>query len=78
MDFSIIDDDIDLENDELHIGFNIIGLNDIKYEPISGADYTFHEVINDVKQKAFNYHNFNFIYEKVNSSEIFLRLVIIS
>ena len=53
LDFSIIDDDIDLENDELHIGFNIIGLNDIKYEPISGADYTFHEVINDVKQKAF-------------------------
>ena len=74
LDFSIIDDDIDLENDELHIGFNIIGLNDIKYEPISGADYTFHEVINDVKQKAFNYHNFNFIYEKVNSSEIFFKV----
>ncbi|MBD74993.1 MAG: hypothetical protein CMM96_05880 [Rickettsiales bacterium] len=72
--FSISDDLKILENDKLHIGFNFIGLNEVKYEPILGYDYTFYEVPSDVKKEAPNYHKFNFIYEEVNSGKIFFKI----
>ena len=60
----------------MKIGFNFIGLNEIRYEPITEFDYIFLNT-NNIKDQEPNYHNFNFIYERVNSDEIFLRLVII-
>lgn len=71
--FSLADDAKILEHNALKIGFNFIGLNEIRYEPITEFDYIFLNT-NNIKDQEPNYHNFNFIYERVNSDEIFFKI----
>ena len=63
----------DLNIEKLLLGFNFLGLNQIKYEPLSGIDYSFYDIYWDKTKRIPNYKDFDFIYEDENTGEIFFK-----